>query len=106
MQLLYKQICWQNPESCIAHDSGCTKTVCGLSLLDIYLENLSPDDKEMVVEKRSETKFKFGDGETDDSLKSVIIPAQIDNGEIMIQTDVISNELPLLLSKDAIKRRY
>ena len=77
-----------------------------MSLLDIYLENLSPDDEEKVVEKRSETKFKFGDGETDDSLKSVIIPAQIDNGEIMIQTDVISNELPLLLSKDAIKRQY
>ena len=33
-------------------------------------------------------KFKFGDGETADSLKSVIIPAQIGNSVIMIQTDV------------------
>ena len=51
-----------------------------------------------------ETKFKFGDGETVGSLKSVIIPAQIGNSEIMIQTDVISSELPLLLSKDAMKK--
>ena len=49
-------------------------------------------------------KFKFGDGETADSLKSVIIPAQIGNSVIMIQTDVTSNELPLLLSKDAMKK--
>ena len=84
--------------------SRCTKTVCGISWLDNYLETLSPEDKEKVVEKQSETKFKFGDGETADSLKSVIIPAQIGNSVIMIQTDVTSNELPLLLSKDAMKK--
>ena len=84
-------------------DSRCTKTVCGLSWLD-NLETLSPEDKEKVVEKRSETKFRFGDGETVGSLKSVIIPVQIGNSEIMIQTDVISNELPLLLSTDAMKK--
>ena len=84
--------------------SRCTKTVCGISWLDNYLETLSPENKEKVVEKQSETKFKFGDGETADSLKSVIIPAQIGNSVIMIQTDVTSNELPLLLSKDAMKK--
>ena len=84
--------------------SRCTKTVCGISWLDNYLETLSPEDKEKVVEKQSEMKFKFGDGETADSLKSVIIPAQIGNSVIMIQTDVTSNELPLLLSKDAMKK--
>ena len=55
-------------------DSGCTKAVSGLSWLDNYLETLSPEDREKV-EKRSETKLKFGDGKTVDSLTSVIIPA-------------------------------
>ena len=41
----------------------------------------------------------------DCSVKSVNIPAQIDNSEIMIQTDDITNELPLLLSKDATKKK-
>ena len=44
-------------------DSKCTKTVYALSWLDNYLEILS-QDSEKVVEKRSETKFKFGDGGT------------------------------------------
>ena len=44
--------------------SGFTKTVCGLSWLDNHLETLSPEDKEKVVENWSETKFKFGDGDT------------------------------------------
>ena len=57
-----------------------------------------------VVEKQSKTKFKFGDGETVGSLKSVIILAQIGNSEIMIRTDNINNEFTLLLSKDAMKK--
>ena len=84
--------------------SGCTKTVCGLSWLDNYLETLSPEDKEKVVEKQIQTKFKFGDVATVGSLKSVTIPPQIGNSEIMLQTDVICNELPLLLSKDAMEK--
>ena len=57
---------------------------------------------EKVVEKRNETKFKCGDGDVVSSFKSIVTPEQIDNSEIMI--DAISNELPLLLSKDAMKK--
>ena len=64
-------------------DSKCTKTVYALSWLDNYLETLL-QDSEKVVEKRSETKFKFGDGEPVGSLKSVIILAQIGNSKITI----------------------
>ena len=63
-------------------DSRCTKTVCGLSWLDNYLETLSPEDREKEVEKQSETKFKFGDGETVGSLNSIIILAQVGSSEI------------------------
>ena len=56
-----------------------------------------------VVESKSETKFKFGDGNTLQAIKEVKIPAQIRNKKVDIHTDVINNELPLLLSKDAIK---
>ena len=48
--------------------------------------------------------MKFGDGKTVSSLKSVSIPAQIGKREVSIKTDVIDNELPLLLSKEAMKK--
>ena len=48
--------------------------------------------------------MKFGDGNTVQAIKEVKIPAQIGNKEVDIHTDIINNELPLLLSKDAMKK--
>ena len=62
------------------HKNRCTKTVCGLSRLTNYSETLSTEDKVKVVEKRSETKFKFGW-----FFKVSHIPAQIGNSEITVQ---------------------
>ena len=83
-------------------DSGCTKTVCGASWLDSYTETLSECDRKKIIWSKSEVKF--GDGKTVSSLKSVSIPAQIGKREVSIKTDVIDNELPLLLSKEAMKK--
>ena len=85
-------------------DSGCTKTVCGESWLNNYIDTISADDKQKVVESKSDTKLKFGDGNTVQAIKEVKIPAQIGNKEVDIHTDIINNELPLLLSKDAMKK--
>ena len=84
-------------------DSRCTKTMCRESWLNNHIDTLSADDKKKVVESKKETKFKFGDGNTLQAIKEVKIPAQIRNKKVDIHTDVINNELPLLLSKDAIK---
>ena len=65
---------------------------------------LSEKDRRKVVKYSSDSKFKFGDGKTVDSIKSVNIPAQIRKVEINIQIDVINNELPLLLSKTAMTK--
>ena len=84
-------------------DSGCTKTVCGASWQDSYLESLSEDNLAQVTEEIS-SKFTLRDGKIVASLKSITIPTQIRNCEITMQTDVINNDLPLLLRKEAVKR--
>ena len=56
-------------------DGGCTKNVCGVSWLESYLETLSEVDKKKVAECSSDSKFKFGDGKTADSITSPYIPA-------------------------------
>ena len=48
--------------------------------------------------------FKFGDGKTVSSLKSVSIPAQICKREVSIKTHVTDNKLPIFLSKKAMKK--
>ena len=61
---------------------------------------LSEKGRRKVVKYSSDSKFKFGDGKTVDSIKSV----NIWKVEINIQIDAINNELPLLLSKTAMTK--
>ena len=48
--------------------------------------------------------FKFGNGNKLNSLYKVILPCVIADIEVSIITDVVNSDIPLLLSKDAMKR--
>ena len=85
-------------------DSGCTKNVCGRTWLGCYLETLDRSQQSQVKESKSSTSFKFGNGDSVKSLKKVKIPACIGGKEVFLETDVIDGDLPLLLSKDAMKK--
>ena len=97
--MLYRKIL-----NCAVLDSGCTKNVCGKAWLDSYLNTLTQKDAQKVVEESFSSSFGFGDGDSKTANKSVIIPARIGNEDIMIKTDVIDSDLPLLLSKEAMKK--
>lgn len=56
-------------------DSGCTKTVCGETWLQCYLEGLSETDLCKVKEFPTSTRFKFGDGEPVTTCRGVEIPS-------------------------------
>ena len=43
-------------------DSGCTKTVCGDTWLNCFLQTISQTDFEEVSEERSKMAFKLGNG--------------------------------------------
>ena len=85
-------------------DSACTKTVCGETWLELYLDTLQEADKALVQVSQSDTKFRFGDGVEVKSSKMVTIPALIGHQKILINTDVVSNDIPLLLSRSSMKR--
>ena len=57
-----------------------------------------------MSEKESTTSFRFGDGNSVKSEKTVAFPAKIGHKNTMIRTDVIDTDLPLLLSKSAVKK--
>ena len=84
-------------------DSGCARTVCGRVWLDAYVNSLSDKEKRLVEEKKSTNLFKFGDNKVIKSNKIVTIPAIIGKIKVSITTDVIDYEIPLLLSKEAMK---
>ena len=85
-------------------DSGASKTVCGKTWIKCYTDSLNEKEKGLIKSYDSENIFKFGDGRKVKSLQKVIIPAKIGTEKVMIETDVVNEEIPLLLSKDTMKK--
>ena len=57
----------------------------------------------MVREERSETTFKFGNGELFKSIERVTLPAVIAYKNVFLATEVIKNKIPMLLIKETMK---
>ena len=85
-------------------DTACTSTVCGTKWLFDYIESLSSEEKTQISEKNSDRIFRFGDGSKVKAMKTVVIPATIEDKQCQISTDVVDLELPLLLSKASLKK--
>ena len=71
--------------------------------LDCCLQILSNEDQQSVDTKGEETSARFGNGKVFKSMKCVTLSAFSANKN-MLKTEVIENDIPLLLSKDAVKK--
>ena len=85
-------------------DSGATSTVCGQVWFDEFLASLNDEAKLTITYTESNKPFRFGDGNKILSNQAATIPAMIGSHRIFIKTDIITADIPLLLSKSAMKR--
>ena len=85
-------------------DSGAPKTVCGKMWLQQYVYTLPAQEKKQIVHSKSKNIFKFGCGGKFPALYHVSIPAVIGQKKVLIQTDVVDGELPLLFSRESMKK--
>ena len=85
-------------------DSACTKTVTGETWLNCFIDTLQDKDKSLVEYASTDTKFKFGDGVEVTATKKVKFPAVIGSHKVMIESCIVKNEIPLLLSRGSMKK--
>nr|XP_039274020.1 uncharacterized protein LOC120347974 [Styela clava] len=85
-------------------DSGCTRTVCGKIWLLDYLQRIKESEIEKIHTGDSGGVFMFGDGRKVSSLYSIQIPGYIGDTKVNISCDVVDENIPLLLSKDSMRR--
>ena len=85
-------------------DSGCTRTVCGRTWLDSYIETLSRSDTLLIEKHADEAKFRFGDSEVILSTELVVIPVYFGSQQVRLMTNVVDRDLPLLISRESLKR--
>ena len=82
-------------------DTACTKTVCGEQWFKEYKTSLTLADKRQIKMKDSK---RVGDGKVVHSHKLITIPAKIAGTKCRINTEVVSADIPLLLSKTSLKK--
>ena len=85
-------------------DSGCTSTVCGEIWLQNLVDTLTDSERNEVIEKKSHKMFKFGDSKLIHSIKNVKVPVTIGKEKVILNTEVINYNIPLLLSKASMKK--
>ena len=85
-------------------DSGASATVAGKAWFESYCGGMSKDDRESIQYSESVKNFRFGSGESFKSIFRAKIPAKIGAKTVGIEVDVIESSIPLLLSRDAMKR--
>lgn len=85
-------------------DSGATKTVCGRSWYNTFIESLSETDVKKVKTSPVSNVYRFGDGNEVTSTQTATIPAFLGLREIGISTDIVEKDIPLLLSREAMKK--
>ena len=85
-------------------DTGCPKTVTGVKWLKQLITSMSPETRSRVRKYPSSTSFRFGGEEVKRSLGFYTIPINVAGKNVILQTDVISSNIPCLVSKAAMKK--
>ena len=85
-------------------DSGCTKSVTGEMWLDESSQSVPEQDKLQISERSNDATFRFGEGVEVTSSKLVKFPVVTGSQKFFIEANVVKNELPLLLSRQSMKR--
>ena len=89
---------------CAVIDSGCSKTVAGSNWFKCFLEMLDDKELEQITRKDSDQSFKFGKGDSIQSKGKIVIPVTLGKKRISIESDIVEADIPLLLSKEALKK--
>ena len=69
-----------------------------------YVDSLSEEEKHNIKSFKSNTEFKFADGKIVTSEKCISIPCKIAGERVNVVTDIVKSEIPLLLSKESMKK--
>ena len=87
-------------------DSACTKTVAGQKWIEEYKGTLTEEQRKQLEVSRQDSNsvFRFGDGVEKKALFQVKLPGIVVDQHIKLLVDVVECDIPLLLSKETMKR--
>lgn len=90
--------------NCAVLDSACSSTVCGKTWLESYLSSLKESEREEIVRREGHKIFKFGGGTRLKSEGEYELPMCLVGKPVIVKTDVVDSDIPLLLSRTTMKK--
>ena len=91
--------------NCAAMDTCCTANVAGKKWTDIFIRSLTDNMKARLEGPfKSDTAFKFGNQGELSSIGFYRLPVKIGGANYKIEVDIIDSDIPLLLSKNEMRR--
>ena len=85
-------------------DSGATNTVAGEVWNNCYIINLNENEKQNIKHHTTGNTYWLGDGKLFPALQNVDIPISMGSRNVMLNTDVVASDIPLLLSRKSMKK--
>ena len=89
--------------NCAVLDSACSRTLCGETWINDYIEHLDETDRSKIKYEQGERMLKFGGGTYLYSKGPYSLPACTAGKAVTIKMDVVESDIPLLLSRSAMK---
>ena len=91
--------------NCAAMDTCCTANVAGKKWTDIFIRSMTENMKAKLEGPfKSNTAFKFGNQGELSSIGCYKLPVKIGGENYKIDVDIIDSDIPLLLSKNEMRR--
>lgn len=91
--------------NCAAMDTCCTANVAGKKWTDIFIKSMTKGMRERLEGPfTSETTFRFGNQGEMSSIGFYRLPVKIGGENYKIEVDIIDSDIPLLLSKNEMRR--
>ena len=91
--------------NCAAMDTCCTANVAGKKWTDIFIQSMTDKMKTRIEGPfKSDTTFRFGNQGELTSIGYYRLPVKIGGENYKIEVDIINSDIPLLLSKNEMKR--
>ena len=85
-------------------DSGATNTVAGEVWYNCYITSLNKNEKRLIKHHTPGNTYRFGNGKLFPVLQNVDIPISLGSRNVMLNTDIVASDIPLLLSRKSMKK--
>ena len=85
-------------------DCACPNTVAGSAWLKFFISQLTENQRQKMMVTQSQRVYKFGGGEIRPSKCLVRLPCNVAGKNILLSTEVVDAEIPLLLGNSSLEK--